>query len=115
MNSEPTPQGLSLIPGTHRFNLHAFYGEFRSKKVTGTKSSRSTLRTDRLGQFAPYRIGLQSDVLLASESSQRFTCRTKQGHPAILDRALQLSLKSVRRWDAPSARPQSRTSGFPTA
>ena len=24
---------LSLIPGTHRFNLHAFYGEFGGKKV----------------------------------------------------------------------------------
>src|SRR3990172_4838666 len=26
-------KALSLIPGTHRFNLHAFYGEFRGKKV----------------------------------------------------------------------------------
>ena len=24
---------LSLIPGTHRFNLHAFYGEFGGRKV----------------------------------------------------------------------------------
>jgi L-rhamnose isomerase len=26
-------KALSLIPGTHRFNLHAFYGEFGAKKV----------------------------------------------------------------------------------
>jgi len=26
-------QALALIPGTHRFNLHAFYGEFGGKKV----------------------------------------------------------------------------------
>ncbi|HNV02528.1 MAG TPA: L-rhamnose isomerase [Vicinamibacterales bacterium] len=26
-------KALSLIPGTHRFNLHAFYGEFKGKKV----------------------------------------------------------------------------------
>ncbi len=26
-------KALSLIPGTHRFNLHAFYGEFGGKKV----------------------------------------------------------------------------------
>jgi L-rhamnose isomerase len=26
-------KALSLIPGTHRFNLHAFYGEFHGKKV----------------------------------------------------------------------------------
>ena len=26
-------QALALIPGTHRFNLHASYGEFHSKKV----------------------------------------------------------------------------------
>src|ERR1044071_7482175 len=26
-------KALSLIPGTHRFNLHAFYGEFGVKKV----------------------------------------------------------------------------------
>ena len=26
-------KALSLIPGTHRFNLHAFYGEFAGKKV----------------------------------------------------------------------------------
>lgn len=26
-------KALSLIPGTHRFNLHAFYGEFGRKKV----------------------------------------------------------------------------------
>jgi len=26
-------KALSLIPGTHRFNLHAFYGEFNGKKV----------------------------------------------------------------------------------
>jgi len=26
-------KALSLIPGTHRFNLHAFYGEFRGRRV----------------------------------------------------------------------------------
>ena len=26
-------KALSLIPGTHRFNLHAFYGEFEGRKV----------------------------------------------------------------------------------
>ena len=26
-------KALSLIPGTHRFNLHAFYGEFGGKRV----------------------------------------------------------------------------------
>src|SRR3954454_7714371 len=26
-------KALSLIPGTHRFNLHAFYGEFGSRPV----------------------------------------------------------------------------------
>jgi L-rhamnose isomerase len=26
-------KALSLIPGTHRFNLHAFYGEFAGKRV----------------------------------------------------------------------------------
>src|SRR5882672_3726112 len=26
-------KALSLIPGTHRFNLHAFYGEFGGRRV----------------------------------------------------------------------------------
>ena len=26
-------KALSLIPGTHRFNLHAFYGEFGARRV----------------------------------------------------------------------------------
>ena len=44
-------QALSLIPGTHRFNLHAFYGEFGGKPRRPRRDRpRALRRLDRLGQ-----------------------------------------------------------------
>ena len=62
-------QALSLIPGRHRFNLHAFYGEFGGRPV-----DRDAIRPEHFRGWIEWarshgaRPGLQPDVFLASES-----------------------------------------------
>ena len=52
-------KALSLIPGTHRLNLHASYAETAGKWSSGTSSPRALSPLDRLGQGKAHRDGLQ--------------------------------------------------------
>ena len=83
-------KALSLIPGKHRFNLHAFYGEIGGKKVDRNEiEPRPFQELDRLGQVHRHRPGFQPDLLLASQGGRRLhAVAPGQGHPPVLDRAL---------------------------
>ena len=109
-------KALSLIPGTHRFNLHAFYGEFGGKKSIATKSFPSI---SRIGSVGP--------SLLASASTSTRPASPTPNPPAgslyrmpmpafagsgstIARPAGKLALRWARRWE-----PQpSPTSGYRT-
>jgi L-rhamnose isomerase len=66
-------QALSLIPGRHRFNLHASYGEFGGRRVDRNEVRAGTFSgLDRLGQVAGHRAGLQSHLLFASQGRSGF-------------------------------------------
>ena len=97
---------LSLIPGTHRFNLHASYGEF------GGKTRRS--RRDRPRTLSPAGSTGRSRWASASTST-RPTSRTRRrrtasrsshprhGDPPVLDRSRH-RLPARRRGDGQGAR-----------
>ena len=60
-------KAFALIPGRHRFNLHAFYGDFGGKRVDRDAVDAAAFRRmDRLGAAAADRPGFQPDLLLAS-------------------------------------------------
>ena len=60
-------QTLTLLPGTHRLNLHASYAETGGRPVERNPTpARALPELDRLGEVPADRHGLQSDVFLAS-------------------------------------------------
>ena len=95
----------SLIPGRHRLNLHAFYGEFGGKTVDRDAiGARALRRLDRLGEGARHRPRLQPDLLLAPEGGRRLhAVASRRGDPPVLDRARH-RLPPDRRGDGPGAR-----------
>ena len=98
----------SLIPGKHRLNLHAFYGEFGGKKVDRDEIDTGAFQElDRLGQEERPRPRFQSDLLLASQSGRWL-------HPvASRTRASANSGSSIASAAARSARPWARRSAKP--
>ena len=83
-------KALSLIPGTHRFNLHAFYGEFGGKKV-----DRNEIEPKHFKNWIDWAksigIGLDFNPTCFShpKSADGFTLSIRrQRHPPVLDRAL---------------------------
>ncbi len=83
-------KAYSLIPGTHRLNLHAIYAETGGKQV-----ERNELRPEhfaalgRLGQGERPRPGLQPHLLLAPHGRRRLhPGQPRRGHPPVLGRAL---------------------------
>ena len=101
-------KALSLIPGTHRFNLHAFYGEFGGQAGRPRRDRPGAFRRlDRLGEVARHRARLQPDVLLASQGRATTSrCRIRDdAHPRVLDPArASPAARSARRWARRSAR-----------
>ena len=61
-------KAFSLIPGKHRLNLHACYGEFGGKTVDRDEIDTGPFpQLDRLGEAKWPRPGFQSDLLFPSE------------------------------------------------
>ncbi len=80
-------KAYSLIPGKHRLNLHAFYGEFGGKKV-----DRDEIAPEHFKNWIAWakKIGLgldfNPDLFLASEGRRRLHVVARgQRHPQILD------------------------------
>ena len=108
----------SLIPGKHRLNLHAFYGEFGGKKVDRDEIApehfKHWIAWAKQNRPGP---GFQPDLFLASEGGRRLHAGAHgQRHPQLLDRARH-PLPRNRRGNRPGAWQDraSPTSGFPTA
>ena len=81
-------KALSLVPGRHRFNLHAMYAETGGKRVDATSWPRSISPLDRLVQGTKAGHGLQSDLLCPSQGGRRHDAvARRRGHPQVLDRA----------------------------
>ena len=80
---------LSLIPGTHRLNLHACYAETGGKRVDRNEMQPGAFQElDRLGEIERHGHGFQSHVLLASQGvGGVHACPSRRGHTAVLDRA----------------------------
>ena len=78
-----------VIPGSHRFNLHACYAEMSGKKVDRDALERRAVQElDRLGQGHQDRPGLQPDLLRPSQGRRRLHAHQRRhGHPQVLDRA----------------------------
>ena len=111
-------KALSLIPGKHRFSLHAIYLEHGGKQGRAERGSPGAFPAlDGLGGRVGHRPGLQPHVLLASEGGRRLHAGpSRRGHPPLLGRArhrLPQDRRGLRA--AARARPASPTSGFPTA
>ena len=111
-------KALSLIPGTHRFNLHAFYGEFGGKRV-----DRDEIEPRHFANWIAWAkslgIGLDFNPTCFShpKSADGFTLsHPDRADPQVLDRALPGQPRD-RRGDGQGARDRrrSQTSGFPTA
>ena len=65
-------KAFSLIPGKHRFSLHAIYLEHGGKPVERNEVAPAHFqRLDGLGGRVGHRLGLQFDVLLAPEGGRR--------------------------------------------
>ncbi len=80
---------MSLIPGKHRFSLHAIYLEHGGKKV-----ERNDIAPEHFQGWMDWaaakghRPGLQPHVLLASEGGRRLHAEpSRRGHPPLLGRA----------------------------
>ena len=107
----------SLMPGSHRLNLHAIYLE--ADDAGGAERHRAApfRRLAGLGQGQRPRPGLQPDLLLPPPGRRRLHPQPpRRGRAPVLDRALHRlppdrRCTSARRW----ARRASPTSGFPTA
>ncbi len=100
---------LSLVPGTHRLNLHAIYAETGGKKVERDEiDARALQELDRLGQVEEDGDGLQPHVLRPSQGERRLhPGAPERGHPQVLDRprhrsAARSARRSARRWDRPA-------------
>ncbi len=111
-------KALSLIPGTHRLNLHASYAETGGRTVErDALAARALPRLDRLGEVAADRDGLQPDVLRPPAGRRRLHPRPPRRRRSAGSGSITASpaggsaRPSARRW----ARPASPTSGFPTA
>ena len=109
---------FSLLPGTHRLNLHASYAETGGRKVErDALRARALPRLDRLGEGPSDRDGLQPDILRPSAGRRRLHAGpSRREDPPILDRSRD-RLPADRRRDRPGswAIRASRTSGSPTA
>ena len=111
-------KALALIPGTHRFNLHAFYGEFGGKVV-----DRDAIGPEHFAGWIDWAkslgIGLDFNPTYFShpKAADNITLsHRRRRHPPVLDRPRhRLPRGSARRWARRSARPASPTSGSPTA
>ena len=111
-------KALSLIPGTHRFNLHAFYGEFGARRVERDAIGPGAFRgLDRLGEVAGDRARLQPDVLLTSHTRPTTSpSRTQTPRSARSGSGMRRpAAGSAPRWERRSERRASRTCGSPTA
>ena len=102
-------QAYRLIPGKHRFALHAIYAEFGGKKVDRNRSRAGAFRPlDRLGQGTRAGAGFQSDLFFASEGGIAvLPCRiaTRASASSGLSTGSPAA-RSVRRWARPwAARP----------
>ncbi len=109
---------LSLIPGRHRFNLHASYGEFGGRTVDRNEiGPRALRRLDRLGEDAGDRARFQPDVLLASESGGQLHAVASRSRRSARSGSITASRAgaSAPRWARRSASRASRTSGSRTA
>ena len=81
--AQDATKALSLIPGKHRFNLHASYGDFGGRRGRARRdSSRAFQPVDRLGEGARHRPGFQSDVLRASAAPRASRWRIPTGRRA---------------------------------
>jgi L-rhamnose isomerase len=92
-------QALALIPGKHRLNLHAFYGETGGKKVDRDQiEARALQGLDRLGEGQRHGHGFQPDLLLPPESGRWFhPLPPEKSDPQFLDRALHPLARNRRR------------------
>ena len=111
-------KALSLIPGRHRFNLHAMLRR-DGRQEGGPRRARpsSSSRTGSPGRRHKNRPRFQPDLFRPSEGRRRLHAHaSRQGHPQILDRARH-PLPRNRRRHRQGARQDLRspTSGFPTA
>ena len=82
-------QALSVIPGRHRFNLHACYAEMSGRKVDRDELSAEQFKNwiawAKVHQDRPR---LQPDLLRPSQGRRRLHAHQRgQGHPPVLDRA----------------------------
>ena len=90
MSFAATPtRRCDCIPGKHRFNLHAFYGEFGGKHVDRDEIGPEHFEGwIALGAVSRGRPRFQPDVLLASRARQTTSrCPTGQEDPRVLDRS----------------------------
>ena len=119
-NCAPTStKALSLIPGTHRFNLHAIYGEIGGQAGGPRRAAaRALRRLDRLGEVA--RASAWTSTRPSSRTRRPPTaspCRTATRASATSGSTHGIACRHDRRGHRParSARPASPTSGFRTA
>jgi len=110
-------KALSLIPGKHRFNLHAFYGDFGGKKV-----DRNQIRPEHFQSWIDWAksIGIGMDFNPTCFSHPKAAtvsrCRTRTRPSASSGSSTASSAaKSAPSWARRSGPPPSPTSGFPTA
>ena len=83
-------EGLRLIPGRHRLNLHAIYGDFGGRKV-----DRNAIGPEHFLSWIDWakqprhRHGLQPDLLLAPAGRRRLHAvePSRPRRPPVLDRA----------------------------
>jgi len=110
-------KALSLIPGKHRFNVHAFYGEFGGKKV-----DRNEIKPEHFKNWIDW-ASPSALVWISTRPASRIPRPPTVSHCRTRTRAFANSGSSTARpaaksappWARRSARPPSPTSGFPTA
>ena len=79
-------KAYSLIPGTHRLNLHAIYLEIGLESRARCYPAGTFRRMGGLGESQPSRAGLQPNLLLTSTGRRWFhfsPCRRRS--PSVLD------------------------------
>ena len=101
-------KALSLIPGKHRFNLHAFYGDFGGKKV-----DRNEIQPEHFKSWIDWAksIGIGLDFNPTCFSHPKAASGFTLSHPdkAIrkfwIEHCIRLAAKSARPWARRSATP----------